>query len=357
MLNRTSWGIRAMIFKGTYTAIVTPFTRRMKLDHEGLKRLVEFQSENKVQGIVVTGTTGESPTLSWGEHIRVVKKVYAEAGSGLTVIAGAGSNSTEEALKGVAECQEIGVKAVLLVDPYYNGPSSLEIRREYIEPVARGFPSMQVIPYIIPGRTGTQTYPQDLAAASSRYANISAVKDATGSLENAELVRKLCGNGFSILSGDDDKTARLMTDPGIRANGVVSVVSNVAPQAVSKMVEALGGGRLQEGEELAERLKPLFELVTVKTVEESPYGPVEVKARNPLPIKTLMQILGMPSGPCRRPLGKVTRRGLEDLLNKARRVYENSPEILRPVESFFDVDLGERLYKERFWQGLSYDGY
>ncbi|RJS90934.1 hypothetical protein CW705_04810 [Candidatus Bathyarchaeota archaeon] len=112
---------------------------------------------------------------------------------------------------------------------------------------------------------------------------------------------------------------------------------------------------MEESERLYKALKPLFSMVTVKTEEETPYGPVLCKARNPLPYKTLMNILGMPSGPCRRPLGKMTKKGIQVVLNVARTVYEKTPEILEPIERFFDVDLSKRLYDENVWRDLTYD--
>ena len=249
------------------------------------------------------------------------------------------------------------MNAILLVDPYYNGPSSLEIRREYIEPIAKRFSEVQVIPYIIPGRTGTQLQPQDLALLHKGLPNVNAVKEATGDLENARTIRKLCGEGLSILSGDDDKTFELMRDPTIGANGVISVASNVAPRAVQSMVKAILDGDHKKGEEIADKLKPLFELVTVKTTEDTPFGTVTCKARNPLPYKTLMTVLGFPVGPCRPPLGKMTKKGFQIILDKIRRVYESNPEILKPIEEFFDVNLERRLYEEKYWRGLVYDSY
>jgi 4-hydroxy-tetrahydrodipicolinate synthase len=180
------------------------------------------------------------------------------------------------------------------------------------------------------------------------------VKEATGDLENMKLTRKLCGGTFNILSGDDDKTYAMMTTPEIAATGVISVTSNIAPRAVSDMAHYILDGNLDEANELAQALQPLFAIVTVKTQEQTPFGPVACKARNPLAYKTLMNVLGMPSGPCRQPLGKMTRNGLEVVLANARKVYENNPEILRPIEDFFHVDLKERLYNEKYWQGLTY---
>jgi 4-hydroxy-tetrahydrodipicolinate synthase len=324
------------------------------VDYEGLRRIVEFQIREGVSGILAVGTTGESPTLDWNEHNKVIEKVYEYTGSKGLTIAGTGSNSTQETMDGTEHAAHIGVKCVLLVDPYYNGPSSLEIRREYVEPVAKHFSEIQVIPYVIPGRTGTQLYPQDLAVLHQQYPNVSAVKEATGDLENMRLTRKLCGSNFAILSGDDDKTFAMMTAPDIAAAGVISVTSNIAPRAVQNLTQALRAHRREEANRLYAALKPLFNIVTVKTQEQTQFGPVTCKARNPLAFKTLMNVLGMPSGPCRQPLGKMTRSGLEIVLANARRIYETSPAILQPIEDFFSVDLRERLYNEQFWQGLTY---
>jgi len=342
------------MFKGCYTAIITPMKKDFEVDYEGLKQLVEFQLE-EVSGILAVGTTGESPTLNWDEHIEVIEKVHEYSHRKCLTIGGTGSNSTGESVKATKIVSDFGVKCVLLVDPYYNGPSSLEIRKEYVEPLAREFPEVQMIPYVIPGRTGTQLLPQDLAILHSQFRNVRAVKEATGNIDNMKLTRRLCGEDFDILSGDDDKTYEMMTSPEIRASGVISVASNVAPRAVQKFVQAFLEGRTQEGKRLSEALKPLFGMVTIKTDEETSYGPVSCKARNPLPYKTLMNVLGMPSGPCRRPLGKMTTKGLETVISVARSVYEKTPEIFEPIEKFFNEDLGKRLYDERSWNELAYD--
>ena len=341
-------------FRGCYTALITPMTLDYQVDYEGLRKLVEFQIREGVSGILAVGTTGESPTLEWNEHNEVIEKVYEHTGNRGLTIAGTGSNSTQETLEGTRHAAQIGVRCVLLVDPYYNGPSSLEIRREYVEPVAQSFPEVQVIPYVIPGRTGTQLYPQDLAVIHSQYPNVRCVKEATGNLDNMRLTRKLCGNDFAILSGDDDKTFAMMNAPDIAAAGVISVASNIAPRTVQSIAQALLDNKKEEANKLYSALKPLFNIVTVKTQEETPFGPVTCKARNPLAFKTLMNILGMPSGPCRRPLGKMTWTGLKIVLSNAQEVFKTNPSILQPIADFFDVDLNERLYNEEFWKGLTY---
>lgn len=342
-------------FDGCYTAIVTPMNRDLSIDYEGLKRLVDFQAEEGVSGIVAVGTTGESPTLNWEEHNKVLATVHENIDGGRLTIGGTGSNSTWEALKATEHAADLGVRSVLLVDPYYNGPSSIEIRREYVDPIAKKFPEIQLIPYVIPSRTGTQLLPQDLAVLHSQLPNVNAVKEATGNFDNMRLTRKLCGEDFCILSGDDDRTHEMMTDSEIRASGVISVASNVAPKTVQRFTQSLLEGNLGESSRLRTALAPLFSMVTIKTQEDTPYGCAPCKARNPLPFKTLMNVLGMISGPCRPPIGKMTKKGLDTVLKVARIVQENSPEILRPIENFFDVDIGERLRDETCWRGLSYD--
>jgi 4-hydroxy-tetrahydrodipicolinate synthase len=187
-----------------------------------------------------------------------------------------------------------------------------------------------------------------------QYPNVRCVKEATGDLKNMELTRQFCGEDFDILSGDDDKTYNMMVSPDIRASGVISVVSNIAPRAVANMVHYVLDGNEEAAAEIQQALQPLFSIVTVKTQEPTPFGPVMCKARNPLAFKTLMNILGMPSGPCRQPLGKMTRSGVEIVLANARKVYEANPQVLEPIADYFCVDLKERLYNAKYLEGLTY---
>jgi len=146
----------------------------------------------------------------------------------------------------------------------------------------------------------------------------------------------------------------MMVSPDIGASGVISVVSNVAPRAVSDMVHYILDGNEEAAIAIAQALQPLFSIVTVKTQEQTPFGAVPCKARNPLAYKTLMNLLGMPAGPCRQPLGKMTRGGLEVVLASARKVFEATPKIFEPVADHFDVDIKERLYNEKYTGGLYY---
>lgn len=341
---------------GCYTAIVTPF-RGTAVDYEGLEKLADFQIQNGITGILAVGTTGESPVLSWDEHNKVTETIAERAKGKCLCIAGTGSNNTAESLAATQHAAEVGADAALLVEPYYNGPSSLEIRKEYVAPIAAAFKDLDIIPYVIPGRTGTQLLPEDLALLYREYPNVRTVKEATASIDNMKRTRECCGPDFMILSGDDGMTYDMMVDPQIKAAGVISVASNVAPKAVTEMVQLLNNAQQSEGKALMQKLEPLFSLVTVKTTEKTAYGEVSCRARNPLAYKVLMSILGMPSGMCRQPLGKMTPNGLKTVLDAARRVQATAPEILQPVAEFFNVDLGERLENEKYWKGLAYTDY
>jgi 4-hydroxy-tetrahydrodipicolinate synthase len=340
---------------GCYTAMVTPFTgENCALDSEGLEQLAEFQIQNGITGLLAVGTTGESPTLSEAEHHRVVEIIAAKAKDRCLCVAGTGSNNTKDSMAATAHAAKIGVDAVLLVDPYYNGPSSMEIRLEYVAPVAERFPDLTIIPYVIPGRTGAQLLPEDIALLNRTYKNVSTVKEATGNLENMRRTRECCGEDFIILSGDDGMTVDMMTDPQINAAGVISVISNIAPGPITRMVRRLAEGDRDGALELKTALEPLFGLVTVSTKEKTPFGEVVFRARNPLAIKTLMAILGLPGGACRQPLGKMTLNGINQVLDVARGVQDRHPEIFAPLADFFNIDVAQRLNQPEKLDALVY---
>ncbi|MCE5314069.1 MAG: 4-hydroxy-tetrahydrodipicolinate synthase [Armatimonadota bacterium] len=346
---------------GAWTAIVTPLTPKLGVDWDGLKKNVEFQITEGIAGVVPVGTTGESPTLDWDEHNDVVNSVAVQCKDRCKVLAGAGSNSTSEAVESVRHAVEYGADAVLLVDCYYNGPSSQELRDEYYAVVAREFPNTTIVPYIIPGRSGTALAAEDLALLFAKYPNINTVKEATGDLDRMARTRSMVGENFSIVSGDDDLTFKMMSDANIRANGVISVVSNVAPGAVCKMVNLASKGDTQGAAEICEALSPLFGIVTVKVNNERvlPSGEralVNDRYRNPLAIKVLMNGLGMPSGMCRKPLGKMSMAGVDVVRSAAMRVWKNNPEVLQPIADFYGIDIEARLADNSIWEKLALKG-
>jgi 4-hydroxy-tetrahydrodipicolinate synthase len=348
-----------MRFEGAWTALVTPMTETGEVDWDGFRKNIEFQKSQGITGIVPVGTTGESPTVNWGEHNGAVEAAVRYAAGKCGVIAGTGSNSTEEALESTRHAAEYGADAALLVDCYYNGPSSLELRKEYYEVVASKFPDMAIIPYIIPGRTGTAMSAEDLAILASERSNVRAVKEATGDLDRMARTREICGPDFAIFSGDDDLTFTMMTDPRIKASGVISVMANIAPGAIEQMTCKALDGDVKGAEELKDALDPLFGVVVVKATgrRDLPRGgsaEVTDRFRNPLPIKTLMSVLGMPSGPCRQPLGKMSKAGAEILRGVLTAVWSRNPKILKPVQDFYGVDIARRIGDDGIWNALTY---
>ncbi|MDI7259559.1 MAG: 4-hydroxy-tetrahydrodipicolinate synthase [Thermodesulfobacteriota bacterium] len=336
-------------FEGVWTAIATPFNRKGEIDFEGLEKNIQFQIANGAH-LIPTGTTGESPTLDWREHDRVITRAARLAKGRAFVMAGTGSNSTKEALRGTKHAMEVGAQGALLMDCYYNGPSSLELRTQYYEVIARAFRKAFIMPYVIPGRTGTKLEVEDLTILHRKFKNVRSVKEATGDLDRMAKTRTLLGEDFDILSGDDDKTFEMMNRSDIRASGVVSVMSNIVPGPIGEMVRAILKGDMERANYLKEVLDPLFKVVTVNTIESYEGFEVPCKFRNPVAIKTMMKGLGMPSGPCRQPLGKMTPKGMEIVRNALKTVHEKDREILRPIQDFYKVNVEERLTNDRYWR-------
>ncbi|HEY3323379.1 MAG TPA: 4-hydroxy-tetrahydrodipicolinate synthase [Planctomycetota bacterium] len=344
--------------EGAWTALVTPFDSKGKVDSVALKRLVEFQIAQGITGVLPVGTTGESPTLSWDEHNQVIEETIAFVKERVPVLAGTGSNSTEEAIDATRHARAAGASAVLLVDCYYNGPSSLELRTEYYEQVAEWVPDIPIIPYVIPGRTGTALGAEDLAILHrNQPKRFPAVKQATGDLARMRQDRALAGSGLAIMSGDDDLTLTMMEDAQISAAGVISVMTNIVPGAVAKMVAASRSGDKATAKDLNAKLEPLFKLVVCKVPgsRKLPNGQTvntEDKFRNPVPVKTMMAGLGMPVGLCRRPLGKMTRAGVERCREALAKVQATAPELLAPIAQAFGVNIAARLKDAAVWAAL-----
>ncbi len=346
---------------GAWTALVTPFDAQGHLHTDAFRKLVEFQVAQGISGIVPVGTTGESPALSWDEHILVLEAAVKAARDRVGVLAGTGSNATEEAVAGTRHAREAGATAALLVDCYYNGPSSLELRTEYYEQVLAEVPEIPLVPYIIPGRTGCALSAEDLAMLHrAQPARVPAVKEATGDLERMRRDREMSGSTLAIMSGDDDLTVKMMQDTRIGASGVISVMSNMVPAAVSRMVAWQQAGEAGKANDLCSAMAPLFRLVGCKAKGERqlPGGgrvSVEDKFRNPLPVKTMMAGLGMPVGGCRRPLGKMTRAGVDQCRDALREVHRAAPEILAPIGEAFGVNIERRIEDAAVWAPLTRD--
>jgi 4-hydroxy-tetrahydrodipicolinate synthase len=191
---------------------------------------------------------------------------------------------------------------------------------------------------------------EDLAILHRKFRNLRSVKEATGDLERMAKTRRLCGEDFDILSGDDDKTFDMMTRNDIGASGVISVMSNIIPGPIGEMVKAVRNGNMENANRLKDILDPLFKVVTVTTVESYEGFEVPCKFRNPLAIKTMMKGLGLPSGPTRPPLGKMTPKGVEVVRNALKETYEKGKEVFRPLEEFYKINIEERLSNDRYWK-------
>jgi 4-hydroxy-tetrahydrodipicolinate synthase len=269
------------MFEGVLPAIITPFKEDYGLDEEGLRRNIEFLEEAGVAGIVPCGTTGESATLSFDEHKRVVE--IAVDCSRVPVIAGTGSNNTREAVELTRHAADVGAEAALLITPYYNKPNDRGMLEHY-RTVAEKC-EIPIILYNVPKRTGIDLRPE-LVAKLSRIERIVGIKEASGSLSQvSQILEQTRGTDFSVLSGDDDITLPIMALGGV---GVVSVVANVAPRRTVALVDAMAKGDLVEARRLHFELAPLVRAMFLET--------------NPIPVKTACGLLGLAAGPLRLPL-------------------------------------------------------
>lgn len=269
---------------GSITALVTPF-KNGKVDEKALKGLIEFQIKSGIDAIVPCGTTGESATLSYEEHERVVELAIEFAGKKIPVIAGAGSNSTKETIMLTEHAKKAGADAVLLITPYYNKPTQEGLYQHY-KAVAEAV-DIPMILYNVPGRTGVNMLPETVARLSE-IKNIVGIKEATGSLQQVSDTIEMARKDFIILSGDDFTTLPLLSVGG---HGVISVTSNVAPKDVSQMCDAFFAGDIVEAKRLHYKLQPLHRAMFIET--------------NPIPVKTALAIMGKVEEEFRLPLVKM----------------------------------------------------
>src|SRR3989339_31811 len=240
-----------IMFKGSMVAIVTPFLNG-KVDEKKLKSLVEFHIKNKTSALVPCGTTGESATLSWAEHERVIEVVIESVEKRVPVIAGTGSNSTDEAVMLTKQAAKSGADATLHVSPYYNRPTQKGLYLHF-KAVAE-CADIPIILYNIASRTGVNIEPDTIAKLARDCKNIVAVKEASGNLEQMSRVKLLCGKEFDLLSGDDALTLPVLS---IGGTGIVSVVANIVPKDVADMVSEFEKGNIKKAQEIHYKLLPL----------------------------------------------------------------------------------------------------
>ena len=263
------------MFTGVFTAIVTPF-RNGDLDEESLQELIAYQLDRGVNGIVPCGTTGEAPVLSHSEYLRVVKITVDTVAKRVPVIAGAGANATHKAVALTQEVKALGVDATLQVAPYYNKPTQEGIYRHFEAIAEVGLP---VVMYNVPGRTGVNMIPETVVRLAD-LAPIAAIKEASGDLTQMAAIRRLCGDQLTLLSGDDALTLPTLSVGG---QGVVSVLSNLLPNAMVALYRAWQKGDSAEAQKINAQLLPLMGAMFLES--------------NPIPVKTALAEIGLIASP------------------------------------------------------------
>jgi 4-hydroxy-tetrahydrodipicolinate synthase len=291
-------------FRGAFTALITPMKDSCEVDYEGFRELINFQIKEGIDGIVPLGTTGETPTLDENEEDKLIEIAVGEAGGRVPVIIGTGSNDTKHMVTYTERAKKMGADAALVVTPYYNKPNDDGVLRHFEAAAAVGIP---VIVYNIASRTG-RNIPTPLMEQIARIPGIVGVKEASGDLNQmGDLIheiaipRRAAGKSFSVLSGDDSFTLPLTALGG---DGVISVISNLLPARVKALTRACLEARFEEARKLHYELLPFIKAAFVET--------------NPIPIKQAVTWAGLPGGPARLPLGRLSASS-ETLLRKAMR--------------------------------------
>ena len=270
------------MFTGTYTAIVTPFEGG-KVDAEALENLIQAQIKGGVDGIVPVGTTGESPTLDYGEHIRVIESAIAFAAGRIKVLAGTGGNSTSEAVYLTKAAAEAGADGSLQVAPYYNKPTQ-EGLFQHFKAIADAT-KLPLMLYSVPGRCGVEIAVETVKRLAASCPTVVGIKEAGGNPDRVSQLRAALRDDFTILCGDDSLTLPFMA---VGADGVVSVASNIIPREIAQMVTAFVAGKLQAAQNLHQKFFSLFKNLFIET--------------NPIPIKAALAMLGEIEEEYRLPL-------------------------------------------------------
>ena len=283
------------MFEGVLPAIITPFQRNpgMDLDLEGLRSNIEFLVCQGVHGIVPCGSTGESATLSFEEHDQVIAATIDQVNGRVPVLAGTGSNNTEEAVRLTRAARDLGADGVLVISPYYNKPNRSGLIKHYYRLADLDIP---VVAYNVPGRTGQNLLP-DLVAELAEHPNIVGIKEASGDIgQVSRIIEETLDMDFQVLSGDDNLTLPILSLGG---GGVISVAANVQPARMVAMFDYFIEGDLEMALGLHYELSPLFRAMFIDT--------------NPIPVKKAVELMGMAGGPVRLPLDELDAKKTEQL--------------------------------------------
>ena len=291
------------MFRGTFTALVTPFAGEA-IDFGALEKLLEMQFAGGVNGVVAVGTTGESPTLTHSERESVIKKCVELSKGRCTVLAGTGSYSTRDAVEATKRAEQLGVDGALVVSPYYNKPSQEGLFLHF-KAIAEAT-SIPIMLYNIPGRCGVDINAETVVRLAAACSNIVSLKEASGSVERVSELRGRLPETFTILSGDDSLTLPFMA---VGAVGVVSVASNLIPAEICALVDTFARGDAAGAEKLHRRMFPLLKDLFIEP--------------NPAPVKTALAWRGVMSSACRLPLSQMTESN-EARLRKTVQTFEQA---------------------------------
>ena len=281
------------MFRGTYTAIVTPF-KKGRIDEDGFRKLIDFQIDNGIDGIVPVGTTGEAATLDYDEHLRVIEIAVQQANGRCKIVAGTGSNSTREAIELTQKAEKLGIDGALLASPYYNKPTQEGVYRHY-RAIAEST-SLNLMLYNVPGRTAGEIGIETCARLARDCQRIVSIKEAGGSTERVSALRNVVPPDFTVLSGDDAQTLPFMA---VGAVGVVSVASNIIPKPMAELVSNFREGRPTDSMRIHLRYFRLFKDLFIES--------------NPIPIKTALHLMGMIEPEFRLPLCEMSAANREQL--------------------------------------------
>ncbi len=281
------------MFTGSLVAIVTPF-RKGKVDERALTDLIEWQIAHGTNGIVPCGTTGESATLSHDEHNRVIELTVEVVRHRVPVVAGTGSNSTDEAIALTKHAKQAGADAALLITPYYNKPTQEGLYRHY-RAVAEAV-DLPLVLYNIPGRTGVNMLPTTIARLTA-LPTIVGVKEGSGSVQQASDLVQMCGDRLTVLAGDDALTLPMMAVGG---KGVITVTANIVPAEMARLVAAFTEGKIEEARRIHFKLSPLFAALFFET--------------NPIPVKEALSLMGKIDPELRLPLCSMAQDTREKLV-------------------------------------------
>ncbi len=281
------------MFTGSLVAIVTPF-RKGKVDEQALSELIEWQIANGTSGIVPCGTTGESATLSHDEHNRVIELTVEVVRRRVPVVAGTGSNSTDEAIALTRHAKQAGADGALLITPYYNKPTQEGLYRHY-RAVAEAV-DLPLVLYNIPGRTGVNMLPATIARLTA-LPTIVGVKEGSGSVQQASDLVQMCGDRLTVLAGDDALTLPMMAVGG---KGVITVTANIVPAEMAALVKAFTEGKIEEARRIHFKLSPLFAALFFET--------------NPIPVKEALSLMGKIDPELRLPLCPMAQDTREKLI-------------------------------------------